>query len=65
MTTKAARGAGERFFSGVIRELKKVAPRPSGGLDSGRKMTILAPFYGARICSQPCNASDVFVYGLH
>ena len=31
MTMKVARGAVERFFSGVIRELKKVAPRPSGG----------------------------------
>ena len=37
------------FFLEVIRELKKSSSPPFGRLDSGRKMTILATFYGARI----------------
>ena len=37
------------FFLRVIRELKKSSSPPFGRLDTGRKMTILATFYGARI----------------
>ena len=46
---KPARGAAERFFLGLIRDFKKVAPRPSGVWTVAAKWAFWPPFYDARI----------------